>query len=80
MVRPERERMDPGHRLWHYREHAAEDNLEVQASSEWPIIFGDDANSSHWKPPIPFATRKIATRPRERQRRRFPSTRYTQKT
>lgn len=35
MVKPERERMDPGHRLWHYREHAAEDNLEVQASSEW---------------------------------------------
>jgi len=34
MVKPERERMDPGHRLWHYREHAAEDNLDVQASSK----------------------------------------------
>jgi chitin synthase len=34
MVKPERERIDPGHRLWHYREHAAEDNLDVQASSE----------------------------------------------
>jgi chitin synthase len=34
MVKPERERMDPGHRLWHYREHAAEDNLDVQPSSK----------------------------------------------
>jgi chitin synthase len=34
MVKPERERMDPGHRHYYYREHAAEDNLDVQASSE----------------------------------------------
>ncbi|KAL7419883.1 Chitin synthase, class 3 [Cryptotrichosporon argae] len=32
MVRPERERIDPGHRLYHYREHAAGDNLPVQPS------------------------------------------------
>lgn len=32
MIRPERERIDPGHRLWHYREHAAEDRLNVQPS------------------------------------------------
>jgi len=34
MVRPERERMDPNHRLWHYREHAADDHLDVQPSCE----------------------------------------------
>ncbi|KAK8861274.1 hypothetical protein IAR55_002093 [Kwoniella newhampshirensis] len=28
MVRPERERIDPNHRLWHYREHAAEDQID----------------------------------------------------
>ncbi|WVQ73906.1 hypothetical protein IAR50_003487 [Cryptococcus sp. DSM 104548] len=33
MIRPERERIDPNHRLWHYREHAAEDQVEVQPSS-----------------------------------------------
>ncbi|TYJ51248.1 chitin synthase 5, partial [Cryptococcus floricola] len=33
MVRPERERIDPNHRLWHYREHAAEDQVDVQPSS-----------------------------------------------
>ncbi|WVW79845.1 hypothetical protein I302_101815 [Kwoniella bestiolae CBS 10118] len=32
LVRPERERIDPGHRLWHYREHAAEDQVDVQPS------------------------------------------------
>lgn len=32
MVRPERERIDPGHRLWHYREHAQEDGVNVQPS------------------------------------------------
>ena len=34
MVRPERERIDPNHRLWHYREHAAEDNVNIQPSCE----------------------------------------------
>ena len=34
MVRPERERIDPGHRLWHYREHAQEDGVNVQPSCE----------------------------------------------
>lgn len=34
MVRPERERIDPGHRLWHYREHAAEDGMAVMPSCE----------------------------------------------
>ncbi|WVQ83493.1 hypothetical protein IAT38_005634 [Cryptococcus sp. DSM 104549] len=33
MVRPERERIDPNHRLWHYREHAAEDQVDIQPSS-----------------------------------------------
>lgn len=32
MVRPERERIDPNHRLWHYREHAAEDQVDIQPS------------------------------------------------
>ncbi len=32
MVRPERERIDPNHRLWHYREHAAEDGMQVLPS------------------------------------------------
>ncbi|WWC68915.1 uncharacterized protein I206_102851 [Kwoniella pini CBS 10737] len=32
LIRPERERIDPGHRLWHYREHAAEDQVDVQPS------------------------------------------------
>jgi chitin synthase len=35
MVRPERERIDPGHRLWHYREHAQEDGLNVMPSCEF---------------------------------------------
>ena len=34
MVKPERERIDPGHRLWHYREHAAEDGMHVLPSCE----------------------------------------------
>lgn len=34
MVRPERERIEPGHRQYHYREHANDDNVRVQASSE----------------------------------------------
>ncbi|OCF32337.1 chitin synthase [Kwoniella heveanensis BCC8398] len=33
LVRPERERIDPGHRLWHYREHAEQDQVDVQPSS-----------------------------------------------
>ncbi len=32
MVKPERERIDPNHRLWHYREHAAEDGMNVLPS------------------------------------------------
>lgn len=32
MVRPERERIDPGHRLYHYREHAAGDDMRVHPS------------------------------------------------
>jgi len=36
MVKPERERIDPGHRLWHYREHAAEDGLNVMPSCKSP--------------------------------------------
>jgi chitin synthase len=34
MVKPDRERIDPGHRLWHYREHAADDGVRVQPSCE----------------------------------------------
>lgn len=34
MIRPERERIEPGHRLYHYREHAAADDVRVQPSSE----------------------------------------------
>ena len=34
MVRPERERIDPGHRLWHYREHATDDQMNVMPSCE----------------------------------------------
>lgn len=34
MVRPERERIEPGHRHYHYREHAADDNIPVQPSGE----------------------------------------------
>ena len=34
MVKPERERVDPGHRLWHYRERAAEDQMNVMPSCE----------------------------------------------
>ncbi|WWC87585.1 uncharacterized protein L201_002475 [Kwoniella dendrophila CBS 6074] len=33
LIRPERERIDPGHRLWHYREHATDDQVDVQPSS-----------------------------------------------
>ncbi|ORY25238.1 chitin synthase-domain-containing protein [Naematelia encephala] len=33
MVRPERERFDPGHRLFYYREHAQEDQMNVLPSS-----------------------------------------------
>ncbi|WOO78852.1 Chitin synthase 3 [Vanrija pseudolonga] len=33
MVRPERERIEPGHRQYHYREHANDDNVRVQASN-----------------------------------------------
>lgn len=32
MVKPERERIDPNHRLWHYRERAAEDQMNVMPS------------------------------------------------
>lgn len=35
MIRPERERIEPGHRLYHYREHAAADDVRVQPSSEF---------------------------------------------
>jgi chitin synthase len=35
MVRPDRERIEPGHRQFHYREHATEDNVRVQPSSEY---------------------------------------------
>jgi chitin synthase len=51
MVKPERERVDPGHRLWHYREHAAEDNLDVQASSTYLHPTVDGANVSNRRPP-----------------------------
>ena len=34
MVKPERERIDPGHRLWHYRERAAGDGMQVLPSCE----------------------------------------------
>lgn len=33
LVRPERERIDPNHRLWHYREHAGQ-QADVMPSSE----------------------------------------------
>jgi len=64
MVKPERERIDPGHRLWHYREHAAEDNLDVQASSKYLDCTVERANSSNRCPPSPLETRKIPPRPR----------------
>jgi len=35
MVRPERERIEPGHRHYHYREHAADDNVRVHPSGEY---------------------------------------------
>ncbi|WVN90382.1 uncharacterized protein L203_105618 [Cryptococcus depauperatus CBS 7841] len=46
MVRPERERIDPNHRLWHYREHAAEDQVNIQPSStgNQPYHFRPGAN------------------------------------
>lgn len=47
MVRPERERIDPGHRLWHYREHAADDNLDVMPSSE-SAPFNQSSRCSDW--------------------------------
>lgn len=34
MIRPERERIEPGHRLYHYREAATEDNIRVHPSSK----------------------------------------------
>lgn len=37
MVRPERERIEPGHRLYHYREHAAGDDMRVHPSSEFML-------------------------------------------
>jgi chitin synthase len=66
MVKPERERVDPGHRLWHYREHAAEDNLDVQASSEYSLRSGITPSliSSNWKSPGPPATWKVTSGPR----------------
>lgn len=39
MVRPERERVEPGHRLYHYREHATADEVRVQPSSEFCCKF-----------------------------------------
>lgn len=44
MVRPERERMDPGHRLWHYREHAADDAMDVMPSSMLPLFSSAGLN------------------------------------
>jgi len=41
MVKPERERIDPGHRLWHYREHAAEDQMNVMPSCEYSPVPWD---------------------------------------
>jgi hypothetical protein len=34
MVRPERERIEPGHRQYYYREHAAEDKMRVHPSGK----------------------------------------------
>lgn len=34
MVRPERERIEPGHRQYYYRERAADENIRVHPSSE----------------------------------------------
>lgn len=39
MVRPERERIDPGHRLWHYRDHAQADQMNILPSCE-PDLMG----------------------------------------
>jgi chitin synthase len=64
MVKPERERVDPGHRLWHYREHAAEDNLDVQASSTYLHPTVEGANDSNRSPPSPLETRKVTARQR----------------
>ncbi|OCF78226.1 chitin synthase [Kwoniella mangroviensis CBS 8886] len=44
LVRPERERIDPGHRLWHYREHATEDQVDVQPSSTGNQPYNRGAN------------------------------------
>ena len=42
MVKPERERIDPGHRLWHYREHAQEDQMNVMPSCELSPTYHAD--------------------------------------
>lgn len=34
MVRPERERIEPGHRLYHYQQHAADQSVRVHPSGE----------------------------------------------
>ena len=52
MVRPERERIDPGHRLWHYREHAQEDGMNIQPSCEFPSMIDKEfrlaTRHGHW--------------------------------
>lgn len=35
MVRPERERIEPGHRLYHYQQHAADESVRVHPSGEF---------------------------------------------
>lgn len=60
MVRPERERIDPGHRLWHYREHAAQDEMNVMPSCKCFVALQDAQNlttRSHWKPTVQSAKR-----------------------
>lgn len=56
MVKPERERIDPGHRLWHYREHAAEDQMNVMPSCEYSKLFLYSAKLSDRQSTV-YATR-----------------------
>lgn len=41
MVRPERERIEPGHRLYHYQQHAADQSVRVHPSGEFGPLSAD---------------------------------------
>lgn len=43
LVRPDREKIEPGHRQWHYRSHVDDAAVGVQPSSKLPLLCdGDD--------------------------------------